>query len=202
MTGVPMAIITDLEMIRTRAEANADAYAVMGYMLARDPIPDDALDALVDAITEPVEAAIDCTQCANCCRSLDVYLTPDDAARLADGIDVPVGAILADYVARDAAQAVGEWGMFQQSPCAFLAGKHCSVYPHRPETCRTYPALTPDFRWTLADTIQGAGLCPIIFNVLNRMLDVTERLSRQMTDALTPAQARALVTESGGFYCE
>lgn len=149
----------------------------MRYMLElADEYTDAQIDAIVDEIAQPIIAAIDCTQCGNCCRSLDVYLTPDDAARLARGIDVPLDTILSEYIDREAAQEVEEWGKFRARPCAFLKGKLCSVYAHRPETCRTYPALTPDFRWTLEDTIEGASLCPIIYNVLDAMVTKVDAL--------------------------
>lgn len=171
-------LVIDLDAVRHLASEKRDDFEVMRYMLERDSIRDGDLDALVDAVAAPIIAAIDCTQCANCCRSLDVYLTPNDVRRLADGLHVPVSEIETHYVDHESAQNVDEWGRFKQRPCALLDGKRCSVYAHRPETCRTYPALTPDFRWTLADIIDGASLCPIIYNVLVRMIDETDRLSR------------------------
>ncbi|TVR22931.1 MAG: YkgJ family cysteine cluster protein [Anaerolineaceae bacterium] len=170
-----MTIITDLAQIKQLADQRQDDFAVMGYMLQREQMTDAELDALVDAIAAPIIAAIDCTGCANCCRVLDVYLTPDDAERLQPAVDVPLSQI----IEHDAAAQVEEWGMFRARPCRFLRGTLCAVYPHRPETCRTYPALTPDFRWTIADSIAGAAVCPIIYNVLARMVDEAERLSRQ-----------------------
>lgn len=168
-------LITDLDAIQRLADAHRDDFEVMRYTLElRDDLTDAQIDAAVEAIAAPIVAAIDCTQCANCCRSLDVYLTPDDAQRLADGIDVPLDAITTQHIDRAQASKVGEWGVFKQRPCAFLKGKLCSVYAHRPETCRTYPAFTPDFRWTLDDTIDGAAICPIIYNVLMRMTEQVE----------------------------
>jgi Fe-S-cluster containining protein len=100
-----------------------------------------------------------------------VYLVPDDAQRLAEGLVIPLADVDIRYLEHDSAAEVEEWGKFRQKPCAFLSGKRCSVYAHRPETCRTYPALTPDFRWTLEDTIEGAAICPIIYNVLAALCD-------------------------------
>lgn len=166
-----MTLVTDLDTIRRLAAERHDEFEVMRYQLElAGELSDEQLDALVTEVAEPIIAAIDCTQCANCCRSLDVYLTEADATRLADGIDVPLQALFDSYVDTARAQAVEEWGVFRQRPCAFLAGKLCSVYAHRPESCRIYPVFTPDFRWTLEDTIDGAGLCPIIYNVLSEMV--------------------------------
>lgn len=171
-------LITDLDTVRRLATERRDAFQVMQYMLERESISDEDLDALVDRVAAPIDEAIDCTQCANCCRSLNVYLRPEDVDRLADGVDIPVEEIETRYVDHGTAQQVGEWGRFKHKPCAFLDGKLCSVYPHRPDTCRRYPQFTPDFRWTLEDIIDGASICPIIYNVLEQMVEETERLSR------------------------
>ena len=171
------AIITNLDAIKRLAAARRDEFEVMRYMLElADEIPDAQIDALVEEVATPIIAAIDCTQCANCCRSLDVYLTQEDANRLAEGVHIPLSAILDKYVDQPTAQTVDEWGKFRARPCAFLKGNLCSVYAHRPESCRLYPTFTPDFRWTLEDTIAGASLCPIIYNVLSAMVEKVDKL--------------------------
>ncbi len=166
-------LVTDLDTIRLLAEARRDAFEVMRYMIEdTTQFTDAEIDALAESIAAPVIAAIDCTRCAHCCRALHVYLTPPDAERLAAGIHVPLESILQDHV--QPAPEAEEWGVFRQRPCPFLNGTLCSVYAHRPESCRLYPVFTPDFRWTLADTLAGAALCPIIYNVLDRLAPLVE----------------------------
>ena len=161
----------DLPRIAALAAARHDEFEVLRYTLEfiEDELPDATLDALVEEVTAPILAGIDCTTCANCCTTIDVYLTPPDAERLAEALQRPVDAVIADYIDRTSAAKVDEWGRFRSSPCAFLDGKLCQHYAHRPEACRAYPALTPDFRWTLADTLEGAGRCPIIYHVLDAL---------------------------------
>ena len=156
-------LVTDLIKIKHLTEKYQDDFEVLGYMLQlHDQVSDEQIDTWVDTIAQPIIDAIDCTQCANCCQSLDVYLTEPDANRLADRVDISVN----DIIDHESAQTVGEWGKFKSEPCQFLDDKLCSIYEHRPATCRTYPALTPDFRWTFKDTLAGASICPIIYNVL------------------------------------
>lgn len=170
-------IITDLDTIRQLAQQRFDEFEVMRYQLELDDdIVDEQIDALVDSIAKPIVEAVDCTKCGNCCRSLDVYLTPQDAEQLALGIDIPLDQILDQHVDQNTAKLVHEWGQFKQKPCAFLKGNLCSIYTYRPETCRTYPVFTPDFRWTLEDIIQGAEICPIIYNVLNEVVKQVDDL--------------------------
>lgn len=164
--------VSDLKIL---AQARHDDFEVMRYQLiANDDITDAELDAIITKIATPIIAKTDCTQCGNCCRSLDVYLTPDDAQRLSDGIHIPLSAIVDGYINQPRAQSQGEWGMFHQRPCAFLDGNLCTVYDHRPQTCRDYPVFTPDFRWMLEDIIGGAGLCPIIYQTLCAVWEYVE----------------------------
>ena len=170
-------LVTDLDTIKQLAAEKHDDFEVLRYQLeAFDELSDAPLDAYVDGLAAPIVAAIDCTQCANCCRGLDVYLTPTDVERLAAGLDQMPQKVENEFVDHARAEQVGEWGMLRRSPCVFLNQKLCTVYEHRPESCRAYPAFTPDFRWTLTDTIAGAGRCPIIYNVLCAMLDQVDEL--------------------------
>jgi Fe-S-cluster containining protein len=174
----------DLATIAAQAAQRQDEFEVLRYTieLLEDELPDPALDALVEEVAAPIIAAIDCTQCANCCRSLDVYLTPADADRLAEGLHVPLEEVMARHVDRERASTEGEWGRIKAHPCPFLAGKLCSLYPHRPESCRLYPVFTPDFRWTLEDLLGGAGLCPIIYHVLDALGPVIAAYERPPAD--------------------
>lgn len=157
----------DLNIIKKQAAHKHDDFEVMRYMLEKmTHLSDETLDTIVDAIAQPIINAIDCTQCGNCCRMLDVYLTEADADRLESR----------DHIV--SAEAVEEWGRFAQKPCPYFDGRLCTVYERRPESCRAYPVFTPDFRWTLAETIEGAALCPIIYHVLAAMVEKTDELSR------------------------
>jgi hypothetical protein len=166
-------LITDLNRIAAAAQADRDddrAFAhYVEIMWTREQRPTADLDALVDALTVEVEAHIDCTACANCCRSLTVGLTPDDVSPLADALGLPPAAVSERYVDRKRGARHGEWGVFRESPCAFLNGMVCTHYAQRPQSCRAYPALTPDFRWLIDTILRGKGQCPIIYNVIERL---------------------------------
>ncbi|MCS6835147.1 MAG: YkgJ family cysteine cluster protein [Anaerolineae bacterium] len=159
----------NLAQIAALALARRDEFEVLMYRLQDDDDLDDArLDQQIEALAAPIVAAIDCTQCANCCRHLRVYLEPEDTQRLANGLSLSQEA-LEDYLERSQAQQAGEWASLRLVPCAFLRDSMCSIYPHRPNACRLYPQFTPDFRWVLGDLLEGARLCPIIYHVLDAL---------------------------------
>lgn len=162
----------DLVFIAQQSHQNADDYEAFGYFVELDERSDFELDALVEAITAPIIAVIDCKTCANCCRVLDVYLTEADAQRLSTATFIPLDTLLEKTIDRKRAADDDEWGVFRQRPCGFLHGNLCSVYPDRPESCRTYPVFTPDFRWMVHDIIGGVGICPIIYHTVEQLKTV------------------------------
>lgn len=173
-----MAYITDLETIKRLAEERRDEFEVMRWQLVEDDdLTDGMIDAAVRGIAEPIITAIDCTQCANCCRNLTVEVGLDDAERLAKGLQIPLDELLTDHIDFEN-KPDDAWGVIGAKPCPFLNGKLCTVYDYRPESCAAYPALTPDFRWLLEYIINGAGLCPIIYNVLDAMVVKADELQR------------------------
>lgn len=175
-------LITDLDEMRRLAAERAGSFAALREALEFDEsLTDDALDALVEAIAEPIAAAIDCKQCANCCRSLDVCLIPPDIDRLSTALHIPIEDVITRYADEDLGRVHGEWAVIPAHPCPLLSGNLCSIYAHRPHACRVYPQFTPDFRYNMDDTIEGASHCPIIYNVLTVLV---ERIEIQPPDDL------------------
>jgi len=159
----------DLTKIADLAAERRDEFEVLLYQLQNDDEIDDVkLDAVVEQIASPIRQAIDCTQCANCCRSIEIYIVPEDIPVLAEGTGRTLEEVTTHYVENpDSADEM----KLKSCPCRLLKGKLCSVYEHRPESCRIYPAFTLEFRWTLENTIQGASICPIIYNVLSELVE-------------------------------
>lgn len=80
-----------------------------------------------------------------CCRQLDLVLTPYDVLRLKNALGVHSGNFLEQYV-------IVEWDeriAFPQcyltmvddgrASCVFISPQGCTVYPDRPGACRAYP---------------------------------------------------------------
>jgi hypothetical protein len=166
-------IQTDLAVIAALAEQHRDDNEAFGHyidiMWDREGRADAELDALVSEIAAEVIPQIDCTACAHCCRTITIGLTLDDVPPLAAALHLTPEQVIAQVVDREAGEAHGEWGIMRGSPCPLLKDNLCAIYTHRPQACRDYPALTPDFRWLHDEMLRGVGRCPIIFNVIERL---------------------------------
>lgn len=162
-------LVHDLDTIAARAGLQHNDTTAFRYYVELDERTDAALDTLVAEIAQPIIDAIDCTACANCCRVLDVYLMASDVENLTLATGDRIETLEHTTIDRQRAAEVDEWGVLKHKPCTFLDDKLCSIYAHRPQSCRLYPTFTPDFRWTLEDVFGGVGLCPIIYNVIERL---------------------------------
>ena len=158
---------TDLTLIACLAlekEEENDRFRV--FLLTFDT---ESIDKWVFKLNEAISAVIDCTQCGNCCKSLMINISEEEANRLSDHLLQSRKDFDKQYVEK------GNHGMMlmNQMPCHFLQNNKCTVYEHRFEGCREFPAMhLPDFQKRLFTTFMHYGRCPIIFNVLEQLKEV------------------------------
>ncbi|GBC62367.1 YkgJ family cysteine cluster protein [Desulfonema ishimotonii] len=80
-----------------------------------------------------------------CCRNLNLFLYPYDVIRLKDCLGITSARFLDHYV--DVVLRPGSYfpevllrmADNAEKTCPFLTETGCSVYPDRPDTCRTFP---------------------------------------------------------------
>lgn len=124
------------------------------------------LDEIVQRLDREISPLIDCTACGNCCKTLMIVVTDQEADRLAGRLQMPRDAFDGSYLEK------GSQGMMivNRMPCHFLADNKCTVYEDRFAGCREFPALhVAGFRERLFTTFMHYDRCPIIYNVIERL---------------------------------
>jgi uncharacterized protein len=119
---------------------------------------------------EEIEAEIDCTQCANCCRVTEVGITPRDVEKLAKFIGVSEREFAQQFTARDDAGA--RILKRNEGGCVFLKGNLCSVYEARPQNCANFPHVvrgTGSIASRMWQFLDRAGYCPIVYNWMEKV---------------------------------
>lgn len=123
----------------------------------------EATDALVHQINKRVTAAINCTDCGNCCTKLIVNITKEEIDGLAVYLDKPVEQVREQYIEESLAGQC----FINSVPCSFLEGKKCGIYEGRFTECRDFPHLhKTGFRERFLGTLLHYGSCPIIYHVV------------------------------------
>ncbi|MEM6333876.1 MAG: YkgJ family cysteine cluster protein [Planctomycetota bacterium] len=108
-----------------------------------------------------------CTQCGNCCTGPTGYVgfTNDEAKAMADHLGLSVTEFRKRYTHQVAGQpSLTEVKRGRDYDCVFLTrdeqGKAgCSIYPVRPQQCRTWPFWPENLR-TARDWADAAKTCP------------------------------------------
>src|ERR1700722_11237201 len=114
---------------------------------------------------EDIEAEIDCTACANCCRVTEVGITAKDVEKLAKFVGTSESEFVDQFTAVDGSGAMilkrNEQG------CVFLEGNLCSVYEARPHNCANFPHVvrgTGSISSRMWEFLDRVGYCPIVYN--------------------------------------
>ena len=159
-------MITDLVQIRRLGQQNRSENARFRAYLRKHRHSDRRLRKF----GEEIEAEIDCTQCANCCKITDVGITDRDVEKLAKFIGVTKEEFIRDSTARDESDQLIL--KRTETGCVFLKDNLCTVYEARPQNCANFPHLVRgagsiDSRmWQLVDR---AEFCPIVYNWMERV---------------------------------
>ncbi len=158
-------VITDLSTIERNAATNEEENFRFQQLLRNED--DNSIDSLVLALNESISPEIDCTACGNCCRSLMINVSSNDAERLANHLHISKKTFEEKYVEKS---TEGTLAVMNAIPCHFLHNNKCTVYEARPDECFEFPGLhKPDFKGRLFATFMHYGRCPIIYNVIEAL---------------------------------
>jgi len=120
--------------------------------------PDD-IDDVVKALSQKYFALIDCKECANCCRVLELEFTEPELHTIARSMEQSIDEFKKRFVVE---------GILK--PCPALKGNLCSIYEGRPDVCRSYPHLEkPGFILRLYGVLDNISVCPIAFNAFEEL---------------------------------
>ncbi|MBS4063594.1 MAG: YkgJ family cysteine cluster protein [Chitinophagaceae bacterium] len=126
----------------------------------------EEVDTAVHQLNQTIEPQIDCTQCGNCCKTLMVNITGEEADRASAHLQMTRQAFDEAYVEKGSHELM----IINAIPCHFLKGTSCSIYEHRFAGCREFPALhLPHFTQRLFTVMMHYDRCPIIFNVVEAL---------------------------------
>ena len=78
-----------------------------------------------------------------CCGNIDITLTPYDILRIRKALNLPAEEFLLRFTTPLFLEKTDMPGvklhMDENGRCPFVTDKGCTIYPHRPTTCRYYP---------------------------------------------------------------
>ena len=139
------------------------------FLKDRCRLESNELDRRVLEITERVWAGIDCTTCANCCKTMRPTFADAEVEHLALRLGLDPEQFVERYLEPTDGNADNPWRT-RTTPCPFLSSNRCTVYEDRPADCRRYPYLHErDFAFRTVAAIGRTFTCPIVYEVMEEL---------------------------------
>ena len=160
---------TNIDTIKKHCQENEDENWEFRKFLKSCELGDKEIDTIVHRIYREVSSEINCTSCANCCMEANFLVNDKDIQRLAQRLNLSLDEFKKKYIDNGNDSFEGGY-TFNRLPCPFLENNKCSVFRHRPGNCRSFPYLhKKDFVFKLMNVIENCSICPIVFNVYERL---------------------------------
>lgn len=111
---------------------------------------------------------IDCTKCANCCKTISAEFKKADVKRIANFKNVKPQDIIDQYLTID--EDNSDAFMSKTLSCTFLEDNKCSIYEVRPTDCKDYPnTQKKHFSTRSFSHTDNTVVCPAVFHIVERM---------------------------------
>lgn len=119
---------------------------------------------------EEASTKVDCLQCAACCKNYSPRFKTPDIKRISKHLGLKEGAFIDQFLKID---EDGDY-VLQSKPCSFLGEDNfCSIYDVRPSDCARFPYTDEDVLIKRPQlTLKNASFCPIVYVVLEKLIEV------------------------------
>ena len=128
---------------------------------------EDELDQQFLRLHKELFASYDCSKCRNCCLAYDVSLENEEISAIAAVKGLTSDAFCKQFL------SFGLLGYEIKQPCPFLCEDgQCELESCKPSECAGYPYTDrPDRMGSLLNIIASAEVCPIVYEMLERLKD-------------------------------
>ncbi len=148
--------------------AEGHASANLAFLRSLGSRPEKAIDRTARRLHREAFAKIDCTRCANCCKTMVPTFTDDEASQIASSLRMGIADFVANYLVRSSRD-----GRLRPArrPCPFLGSdRRCEIYEFRPGSCNDFPHTNRARFAESADFHSGNAMyCPAVFYVIEQM---------------------------------
>lgn len=142
--------------------------ANVAFLQKLDTIVPEGMPELVAETDAAVWAEIDCTQCANCCKTMTPTYQRADILRIAKHLGMKPKDFKEKWLMQD--ESNGDF-VNKQVPCQFLQDDNrCGIYEVRPIDCAEFPHHNKKPFDEYNETFIGNVIrCPATFELVSRL---------------------------------
>ena len=159
----------DMQTIVTDWKANAERHSDRNYRFLRSlkMKNERAVDRAAREQHDEAFLIIDCTKCANCCKTVSPLFFAEDIQRIAQHLAMTEAEFKAAYLQAD---ELGDLCL-KNLPCPFLGeDDRCTIYEVRPKDCAEYPHTRKREFATRTHLHAGNAItCPAVFWIIEQL---------------------------------
>jgi Fe-S-cluster containining protein len=148
-----------------RQEDDANYRFLRSLKLAPNP---DHIDELARELHQEAFRHIDCTRCANCCKTMPPAVTTEDIRRISRHLNLSEQAFIAAYLTVDPDERCY---VIKTARCPFLGDDdRCTIYAIRPDVCRQFPHTDKE-GFSCRTHLHSANAlhCPAVYYLVKQM---------------------------------
>jgi len=155
----------DLSNLKSDAK-NVEAENKKFFAKLKRNTPRD-LDDTTQRLHEEAFEVIDCTTCANCCKTTSPIFRDKDIDRISKHLRMRPSDFIEKYLYQDEDKDY----VLNDAPCPFLNNSNlCNIYDVRPNACRQYPHTDrKNFHQILDMTLKNTEICPAVFRIVEEL---------------------------------
>jgi Fe-S-cluster containining protein len=162
----------DHDSIVAAWKKNAQRDADRNYQLLRKlkyHDEDYELDETAHEFHRQAFEKVDCTRCANCCKTLVIQFNREDVERISAHFNLSPDEFIARYL--EPVQYEKDCYGTKQPPCPFLGpDDRCTIYEIRPSDCRDYPFTDkPEFTSRTMGIAENTVTCPAVYYIVEQL---------------------------------
>jgi uncharacterized protein len=165
-------VVTDAAEVFQLGTSKAEENLAFRRFLSAHHVGDEQFQR----IASEIQAHIDCTSCANCCRYSVVSVSRNEIVNIASYLGATPDEVTRLYTVPDADAPALPTLRNSREGCVFLENNRCRIYEVRPKACRDFPHVgvgTHSLGGRPSSHARWAALCPIIYNALESFKHVT-----------------------------
>ncbi len=162
-----------MDLKKFKQKANRKRPELEGFLKKLEETVPRGFSKIVAQEDAAVWEAVDCTACANCCKTMTPVYTPADIKRIAAHFRMSPKDFFNKWLMKE--EDTGSVVNVTQ-PCPFLVEDKCSIYPVRPRDCAEFPHHNKRPFDQYSETfIQNVHRCPATFHLVERLKNRVER---------------------------
>ncbi len=162
-----------MDLKKFKARALRKKKGLNAFLKKLDKVVPQDMAMLVAEQDAKVWKEVDCTECANCCKTMTPTFRKSDVVRIAKHLEMTPKDFMQKWLHKE--KKSGDWVNTTQ-PCQFLVDNKCSIYDVRPKDCAEFPHHNKKPFDLYNDTFKGnLTRCPATLQLIDRLKKKVEK---------------------------